>query len=145
MKAVDRLRRQVLAATAGIALAALALPLAAQDPNASAAQRAARDWLAFTDRLDGEASWGASGAKFRAMMPAERWSVALREARGPCGAMQQRTGEATHFATTLRGFPDGDYAVVVFRTAFANKTGAVETVTLEREGGSWRVIGYSVA
>jgi hypothetical protein len=32
--------------------------------------------------------------------------------------------------------------IVLFRTDFANQTGATETVTLEREGGEYRVVAY---
>jgi hypothetical protein len=41
--------------------------------------------------------------------------------------------------------PAGDYAVLLFRTAFERQTVAGETVTLEREkDGRWRVIGYFI-
>jgi hypothetical protein len=34
--------------------------------------------------------------------------------------------------------------VVKFRTRFANKAEAVETVTLDLEDGSWRVVGVTI-
>ena len=37
--------------------------------------------------------------------------------------------------------PPHGYDVVKFRTDFANRTGVVETVALDKEGGSWRVVG----
>jgi hypothetical protein len=41
--------------------------------------------------------------------------------------------------------PPGGYEVVKFRTRFANKAEPlVETVTLEREGDSWRVVGVII-
>jgi hypothetical protein len=34
--------------------------------------------------------------------------------------------------------------VVKFRTNFANKADVLETVTLDREGGLWRVVGVMI-
>jgi len=45
----------------------------------------------------------------------------------------------------IPGAPDGDYALLEFRTSFAKKTNSRETVTLEREADdTWRVIGYFI-
>jgi hypothetical protein len=33
---------------------------------------------------------------------------------------------------------------VKFRTSFANKADVVETVSLDREGGTWRVVGITI-
>jgi len=143
--AVDRRRRALLGVAAGIAAAALAPLLAAQDARSAAAQNAARDWLALTDRLDGAASWNAAGAKFRNASPVDAWAAALKEVRGPLGAVTARTVDSTRFARSFPGFPDGDYAVIVFRASFANKAVGRETVTLEREGDDWRVVGYLIA
>jgi len=43
----------------------------AQDPKASAAQAAARDWLALVDRSDAQASWNAASKKFQEAMTGE--------------------------------------------------------------------------
>ena len=40
--------------------------------------------------------------------------------------------------------PPHGYEVVKFRTRFANKDETVETVTLDREGDSWRVVGITI-
>ncbi len=40
--------------------------------------------------------------------------------------------------------PPHGYEVVKFRTRFANKAEALETVTLDREDGSWRVVGVTI-
>lgn len=118
---------------------------AAQDPRASVAQNSARNWLALTDRGDADASWRAAGEKFRAAMPADGWAKALKQVRPPLGAATDRTILSTEFAKSFEGVPEGDYALLVFRSSFANKADARETVTLEREAdGNWRVIGYSI-
>lgn len=143
--AIDRGRRALLGVAAGIAAGVVALPLAAQDARGAAAQSAAREWLLLTDPLDGAASWSAAGAKFRNASPVEGWSGALKRVRGPLGTVETRAVDSTRFAKSLPGFPDGDYAVVVFRSSFANKAVARETLTLEREGDIWRVVGYLIA
>ncbi len=101
--------------------------------------------VALADSLDGGTTWRTSGEKFRAAMTVERWSEALAKVRGPLGATQQRTAASTTFSHALPGVPDGDYATIEFRTAFARKAESSETVRLEREhDGAWRVIGYFI-
>ena len=118
----------------------------AQDPKAGLPQKAAREWLAKTDTLDGSASYGAAGAKFKESVSVDRWTEALQKARGPLGATEQRTIFETTFDKALPdGGPEGEFALVMYRTAFAKKADSVETITLEREkDGVWRVIGYFI-
>ena len=79
-------------------------------------------------------------------MSVDRWTGGLQQVRAPFGALVQRTVVSTRFSRSLEGFPAGDYAIVVFRSSFAKKTTAQETVTLDREqGGAWRVVGYSIS
>jgi hypothetical protein len=146
MPAIVRGRRGALRAAAAAALGLLAPPLVAQDVRATEAQAAARQWLAVTDRGDAAASWEAADAKFKSAMAVDRWTAALQQVRTPLGAIEQRTVVSTRFAKSLPGFPEGDYAIVVFRSAFAKRTTAQETVTLDRDsGGTWRVAGYSIS
>ena len=117
----------------------------AQDPQATAAQAAAREWLALTDRADAQASWNAAGKKFQAAMPATGWGDALAKARTPLGSMKSRTIFKTDFKKSFPGAPDGDYALIIYTTSFANKAEGHETLTLERESdGKWRVVGYFI-
>jgi hypothetical protein len=145
MRQADLGRRRLLWALAGVAIALPVLPARAQDARGATVQKAARDWLTLTDRLDGAASRAAAGKKFQDAIAVERWSVALAQVRGSAGALVQRAVVTTRFERTFPGAPDGDYAIVEFRTAFAGKTEALETVSLEHEAdGAWRVIGYFI-
>ena len=139
-------RRRVVSALALICAAALvAVTAVAQDPRASAAQAAARGWLALTDGADAKASRDAAGKKFQSAMPIAGWSAALARARTPLGAVQNRTIFKTDLTKKFQDYPEGEYALVIFVTSFANKAQSQETVTLERESdGKWRVIGYSI-
>lgn len=120
-------------------------PLAAQDPRASLVQETARTWLADTDRGNAVQSWKSAGKQFRNAITADRWGESLKQVRPPLGATSQRAVLATQFRKNIPGSPDGEYAIIVFRTTFAKKADARETLTLEHEpDGVWRVIGYFV-
>jgi DNA-binding CsgD family transcriptional regulator len=142
----------VLLMTAAIALLAfLALPQFASTPtqqpsagsnaisNAEAVE-AARRWLALVDQRRWDDSYRATGATFRKLNTLQVWADASEKVRTPLGDMVSRT-----FASQeLMPAPPFGYEVVKFRTRFANKAEAIETVTLEREDGNWRVVGVII-
>jgi len=137
-------RRRVLRAVAAIACTCVTAA-AAQDPASSLAQAAARDWLALTDAGNGGASWDAAGKLFQGAIKRERWTEALGSVRNPIGALARRSLLSTKFTSSFPGAPDGEYAIVVYRSSFANKADARETVTVAREAdGQWRVVGYFI-
>lgn len=127
-----------LAAPANDAAAAQA---AATDP---AGQRVARQWLAIVDKGRWQESWAGAGASFRGAVTADRWASQVQAAREPLGAVTSRRLLRATATDTLPGAPAGEYQVVEFRTDFANRTGAVETVILMKEGGTWGVAGYFI-
>jgi hypothetical protein len=144
MSAVCVARRAALAALAAvIGVPRLAL---AQDPRASQVQAAARDWLALADKLDASGTWKAAGSRFQDAINETRWATLLTRERESRGALLQRTAAATTFASELPALPPGGkYAIVRFRTAFANQPTSGEDVTLEQGPDSvWRVIGYVI-
>jgi hypothetical protein len=138
-------RRAWLRALAIAPLVAIASSRA-QDPRAGVAVNAARDWLGLVDEGDIGGSHARAGAKFRKAVSDKEWVVAYETERRPRGVAAQRTLFQTQFDTRLAGMPgEGEYALLVFRTQFANHPDARETVTLERESdGQWRVVGYSI-
>lgn len=110
-----------------------------------AAERAALEWLALTDRGDAEATWNTAASLFRRAVPLAIWTESLERARGPFGALVKRELESAQVATELPGAPDGEYVVFQFKTAFEHKRAAVETVTPMRDtDGAWRVSGYFI-
>jgi hypothetical protein len=116
---------------------------AAQDARTSTAQKAAREWLALVDRNDAQASWNAMAKMFRDSISLDDWAKSLRQVRVPLGALKERTMLSTQFSNKMPKAPDGDYSLVIFRTAFVNKVDARETVTLSHESdGVWRIVGY---
>jgi hypothetical protein len=139
------LTRRTLLAVLACALAAPSVALA-QDPRASEAQRAARDWLALADKFDASGTWKAAGSRFQQSIPQERWAALLKREREARGTVVQRTTVATSFPSELPSLPaGGNYATIHFRTAFANEPNGSEDLTLEQGPGSaWRVIGYVI-
>lgn len=100
----------------------------------------ARQWLALGDQGKWEEGYQATGSAFRKLNSVQVWTRACEKVRAPLGAMISREliGQEN-----LPAPPQG-YEVVKFRTQFANKSNAVETVTLEREDGAWRVVGVTI-
>ena len=129
-------------------LSALALPgiAFAQDPSATVVQKTAREWLALADKLDASATWKSAGPRFQEAISETRWAALLRRERESRGAVVQRTIAGTKFGSNFPALPaGGKYAMVGFRTAFANKPNNVEDVTLEQGPDAiWRVIGYVI-
>lgn len=134
-----------------LVLALLALAAAPQTasipPAASAANtadpaviEAARRFVTLLDQSRWDDSYRATAASFRKLNTPQVWATASDKARKPLGAMVSRTLLSQE---DLPAPPHG-YQVVKFRTSFANKPEAVETVSLDREGGEWRVVGIYV-
>jgi DNA-binding CsgD family transcriptional regulator len=143
----------VFAMTLALALFALtALPQAASTPpppppaaSSTAASTevvdAARHFLTLLDQSNWEESYRATGTSFRAMNSLQIWAETSESARRPLGAMISRTFISQE---DLPAPPHG-YQVVKFRTRFANNHAeTVETVTLDREDGGWRVVGVTI-
>jgi len=141
---LDRARRRALV----LLLCAALVPQAAraQDPRAAAAQRVARDWLALVDKLDAEASWKAAGERFRSAFSPTYWIEKIQREREARGVLVQRAVADTAFANSGVGLPEGgNYAIVAFRTSFANQIDAREEVMLEvGPDYAWHVIGYVI-
>lgn len=104
----------------------------------------AQAWMRLMDDGKWEESWNDASPLFRSQLSAAQWATALQSARQPLGAVRSRTLIDATTAATLPGAPAGQYLVLHFRTEFAHKDDAVETVTLRREGGAWKPAGYFI-
>lgn len=109
-------------------------------PAESAAVASARAWLALVDAGDWNGSWEATGQSFKALNTAETWARVAQQVQGPLGAVKSRVLVSEEAVPA----PPYGYQMVKFRTDYANKTGAIETLSLVREGGAWRVVGVTV-
>jgi DNA-binding CsgD family transcriptional regulator len=106
----------------------------------TAAVQAACQWLALVDRGDWNSSWNATGQAFKSLNTSERWAEVSEAVRTPLGAVVSRELISEENVPA----PPYGYQLVKFRTSYANKAGAVETLSLVREGGEWRVVGCTI-
>jgi hypothetical protein len=128
-----------------LALTAAPVALLAASESVASAQAAAADWLRKIDGSKYAASWQTAAEMFKAAISAEAWEQAVQSVRGPLGAMRHRTETSATYTKSLPGVPDGLYVVIQFKSVFAKKTDAIETVTVAQDkDGVWRVAGYFV-
>lgn len=142
----------VLLMTVALALLAFAaLPQTASTPPATPptttaaadvkpdveVMNATRQWLALVDQNKWDDSYRVMGSGFQKLNTPQVWADASNKMRATLGAVISRTFLSEQ---ELPAPPHG-YEVVKFRTNYANRPNAVETVTLERENDAWRVVG----
>lgn len=123
------------------ALQPVAAVATAPDPAAAAS---ARGWVALLDAARWADSWNAAGTVFRSSISSAQWGVMAAGVRNPLGAVSSRTLLRDTRTSTLPGAPAGDYEVLQFRTVFAHRSDAIETVVLSHESAGWKVNGYFV-
>lgn len=137
---------------AGVALMSLVLALAAVTtlpqvapaPTDSApsalvttaeVESAAWRFLTLVDQGKWDESYALTTGSFRKLNSSQMWAQASEQVRPPLGPVKSRTLLSRDWVPA----PPESYQMVKFRTSFANKVDAVETVTLERAGDGWRV------
>ena len=127
----------MLCLAAGSALAA--------EGDEAAAEAAAGKWLALCDAGKYPESWREASSFFRGAITEDAWTKALTRIRTPLGPNKSRARTSVIQARQLPGAPDGNYVVLTYESAFANKANAVETVTfMQEKDGSWHAAGYFI-
>jgi hypothetical protein len=104
----------------------------------------AEAWAKLLDGQRWSESWKASATSFKSKITEASWVSMAQPLRAQLGSMSSRSLKSVQITNTLPGAPDGNYMIVQFDTAFANKSDAVETVVLSREGAVWAVSGYFI-
>jgi hypothetical protein len=100
-------------------------------------------WLSLLDDKKYEESWKQAGSRFREDVKQEQWVDALKRSREPLGSLVSRTDARVQLTTSLRGAPDGEYAVIHFTTSLQNKA-ITERLELVKEDGRWEVFAYAI-
>ena len=98
----------------------------------------ALEWLALVDEGRWGDSWSATALMFRTMTSVEVWSDVSVQVREPLGAVQSREFVEQESITT----PPHGAELIHFKTSFTNRPVATETVSVVREDGRWKVVGY---
>ncbi len=109
-------------------------------PSDAEVESAARAWLEAGDAGDVQKAFEMAGESFRKVNTVAGFADASRQARVPLGAVISRElSEIRYLNAPPHGFKE-----VVFTTRFANRERAVETVTLQKEDGAWKVVGIMI-
>lgn len=142
----------IAVAFATITLAGAARPAHAQEtqPTADtaaavqAAQAAGEAWLALITEGKAKESWAEASKHFQAAVPENAWVQQAAAMGSQLGTFESRTLEEAKYLTDLPNAPAGEYVALTYQSSFANLPGARERLTLIREDGAWKVIGYFV-
>jgi Protein of unknown function (DUF4019) len=113
----------------------------------NAAVAAMKGWLTAIDAGDYAASWKESAPTFQKAVSSEQWVQALTGVRSPLGKCLSRTLASALEQTevpTPKGPLKGDFVIAQFDTSFENLQYAVETVTFEKAGDTWKAAGYYI-
>lgn len=121
-----------------------ATPTAAVSQTDKASETDARNWIALIDSGQYERSWQAAGKTFREAVSAQTWSKQVEPVRRPLGKVTRRALLSVNAHSVLPGVPNGDYRILRFATDYENAPAAIETIVMESDGVSWRVIGYFI-
>jgi hypothetical protein len=102
-----------------------------------------KQWLSLIDTGKFAEGWKTAAEYFQTAVPQEQWQWQIHALRKPLGDLVSRKLESATYTKSLPGTSDGEYVVFQFKTSFAKKKDAIETVTsmLDKDG-QWRVSGY---
>jgi hypothetical protein len=110
----------------------------------AAAQKAAEAWLKIEDAETYEKSWAAASNYFRSQVPEQGLVRRMTETRKPLDPLLVRDLTASEWNTEMPNLPKGEYVAFVYQTTFANGHPQIESVVMVHEGGTWKMVGYSV-
>jgi hypothetical protein len=102
-----------------------------------------QEWLSLVDDQKQEESWNQASSMFRSEVMQGQWVAALKRSREPLGRVVSRIRTRVQFSKSLRGAPDGDYAIIHFETSITSKS-ATERLTLVKEDGRWKMAAYGI-
>lgn len=127
-----------------VVLAATPAPLHAQNQAAvDSARQAAQEWLALLDADEYEATWTEAASLFRSKLDTAQWVRQVKQAHGPLGPFESRSLVESRYTASMPNAPEGEYVIAQYRATYGAED-VVETVSLRKEQGEWRVFGYLI-
>jgi hypothetical protein len=120
-------------------------PLSAQsnEQAVAAAKEAAQEWLTLLDADQYEATWEEAATFFKSKVTAEQWVVQVRQAHSSLDSLRSRSLVAARYTTNMPNAPEGEYVMAQYKATYG-KQETVETVSLKKDDGTWRVAGYFI-
>ncbi|EQB10902.1 LuxR family transcriptional regulator [Sphingobium lactosutens DS20] len=112
----------------------------AQVPQGAELVQKARAFLTLVDAGRWDDSYRLFGPAFRKLNTPQVWASVSEKVRVPLGAVSSRQ----FLSQQELPAPPAGYTVIKFRTDFAAKPNAVETVTLEQGDAGWQVVGVTI-
>ncbi|MFM5906431.1 MAG: DUF4019 domain-containing protein [Novosphingobium sp.] len=103
-------------------------------------EQSARAWLALVDGEDWNAAYAGSGQSFRRNNTIGGWTTAATGVRAEYGATTERTLISNEWVPA----PPEGYRIVKFRARTSRQGVITETLSLAREGGTWKVVGIAL-
>ena len=107
--------------------------------------KASEEWLTMLDKGQLGPAWDVSAGSLKKSVTRKEWINGVSGVRKPFGKVVARKAEKFARAHQLPGLPEGDYALLLFDTKFANGKQAEEQLTWTFENDEvWRVAGYFI-
>jgi len=122
----------------------LGLSLVSLNFTSHADESVSSKWLSTIDSGNYEQSWQEADQFFQSELSKGSWANALNTVRKPLGKVLTREEIKRENHTALPGVPKGEYMIIQYQTSFAKKSTAIETVTLTKNNGQWRPVGYFI-
>lgn len=112
--------------------------------SAGNSTQSALDWLKLVDDSQYQQSWIESSSLFQEQVSEQTWLGAMNSIRAPLAKVNSRKKISEEEMQSPPNAPAGEYVVFQFKTSFANKDDAIETITVVKQGMQWRVVGYFI-
>lgn len=112
--------------------------------NSGNSTQSALDWLKLVDNSQYQQSWIESSSLFQEQVSEQTWLGAMNSIRAPLAKVNSRKKISEEEMQSPPNAPAGEYVVFQFKTSFANKDDAIETVTVVKQDMQWRVVGYFI-
>ncbi|HUC84860.1 MAG TPA: DUF4019 domain-containing protein [Candidatus Acidoferrales bacterium] len=120
-----------------------ATPKPGADSDSQPAISAAERWLARADAGAYSESWKAASAIVQSAVTEQQFTNTMNAFRKSLGNLNSRKLISAQRLKEMPGAPDGQYVFMQFETSFANKSVAIESVTVRLENGKWKLASYS--
>ena len=128
-------------------------PSEQEQAYAEEATEAASEWLKLVDAGEYEASWSEAASFFQNQLTAEQWAHLVEQGHNQQGleSFEGRTLIAARYTDSpldqpqmseLPGQVPDEYVAIQYRADYGKTV--IETITLTRDDGDWRVIGYYI-